>query len=101
MGAVISPLLANVYLHYVFDLWDEAWRSKIASGEMIFARYAGDLVVGFEYQADAERFLKDFEERLAKFGLEVHPEKTRLIEFGKYAKGHRKKRGEGRIRAIH
>ena len=95
MGAVISPLLANVYLHYVFDLWAEAWRSKIATGEMIFVRYADDLVVGFEYQADAERFLKDFQERLSKFGLAVHPEKTRLIEFGKYARRQRKERGEG------
>ena len=95
MGAVISPLLANVYLHYVFDLWVEAWRSKIATGDMIFVRYADDLVVGFEFQADAERFLKDFQERLAKFGLEVHPEKTRLIEFGRLARWRRKQRGEG------
>ena len=95
MGAVISPLLANVYLHYVFDLWVEAWRSKIASGEMIFVRYADDLVAGFEYQADAERFLSEFQERLAKFGLTVHSEKTRLIEFGKYASKQRAQRGDG------
>ena len=94
-GAVISPLLANVYLHYVFDLWVEAWRSKIATGEMIFVRYADDLVVGFEKQADAERFLMEFQERLAKFGLAVHPEKTRLIEFGQFARWRRKQRGEG------
>jgi RNA-directed DNA polymerase len=86
-GAVILPLLANVYLHYVFDLWVEAWRNKIASGEMIFVRYADDFVIGFEYQADAERFLKELQERLAKFGLEVHPEKTRLIEFGRTPEG--------------
>lgn len=94
-GAVISPLLATVYLHYVFDLWAEVWRSKIASGEMIFVRYADDLVAGFESQADAERFLTEFQERLAKFGLAVHPEKTRLIEFGQFARWRRKKRGEG------
>ncbi len=88
-------MLANVYLHYVFDLWVEAWRSKIANGEMIFVRYADDLVVGFEHQAEAERFLNEFPERLAKFGLEVHPEKTRLIEFGQYARKRREKRGEG------
>ena len=94
-GAVVSPLLANVYLHYVFDLWVEAWRSKIANGEMIFVRYADDLVVGFEHQVEAERFLKEFRERLAKFGLEVHPEKTRLIEFGRSARRSRAERGEG------
>jgi RNA-directed DNA polymerase len=94
-GAVISPLLANVYLHYVFDLWAEAWRSKTANGEMIFVRYADDLVVGFERKADAERFLREFQERLAKFGLETHPEKTRLLEFGRYARERREKRGEG------
>ena len=92
---MISPLLANVYLHYVFDPWAEAWRSKIATGEMIFVRYADDLVVGFEQPADAERFLPEFQERLAKFGLEVHPEKTRLIEFGRLARWRRKQRGEG------
>ena len=94
-GAVISPLLANVYLHYVFDRWVEAWRSKIANGDMIFVRYADDLVVGFEHQAEAERFLEEFQERLAKFGLKVHPEKTRLIEFGRSARKQRAQRGEG------
>ena len=79
-GAVISPLLANVYLHYVFDLWVEAWRRKAASGEMVFVRYADDLVVGFEQREDAERFLREFRKRLANFALELHPEKTRLIE---------------------
>ncbi len=95
-GAVISPLLANVYLHYVFDLWAEVWREKVASGDMIVIRYADDLVVGFQHRADAERFLEEFRERLAKFGLEVHPEKTRLIEFGRYAEADRKRRGEGK-----
>jgi group II intron reverse transcriptase/maturase len=94
-GAVISPLLANVYLHYVFDLWLEAWRKKVAKGEMIAVRYADDLVVGFEHRADAERFRQEFEERLAKFGLELHPEKTRLIEFGRFARANRQARGEG------
>jgi RNA-directed DNA polymerase len=94
-GAVISPLLANVYLHYVFDLWVEAWRKKIADGDVIAVRYADDLVVGFEHRADAERFLSEFQERLAKFGLELHPEKTRLIEFGRFARKNRQARGEG------
>jgi RNA-directed DNA polymerase len=78
-GAVVSPLLANMYLHYVFDLWVEVWRKKVASGDVIVVRYADDLVVGFQYRADAERFLQEFRERLAKFGLELHADKTRLI----------------------
>jgi hypothetical protein len=94
-GAVISPLLANVYLHYVFDLWAEVWQ-KIACGEVIIVRCADDLVAGFQHQADAERFLRDFQERLAKFGLEIHPEKTRLIEFGRFAASDRRKRGQGK-----
>src|SRR6267142_2241028 len=95
-GAVVSPLLANVYLHYVFDLWVEAWRKKVAQGDVIVVRYADDLVVGFESRAEAERFLKEFRERLAKFGLELHAEKTRLIEFGQSAEQNRKRRGEGK-----
>src|SRR5882672_9833030 len=95
-GAVVSPLLANVYLHYVFDLWVEVWREKIAQGDMIVVRYADDLVAGFQHQADAERFLKDFQERLAKFGLEIHPEKTRLIAFGRFAASDCRKRGKGK-----
>jgi group II intron reverse transcriptase/maturase len=95
-GAVVSPLLANVYLHYVFDLWVEAWRKKVAKGDMIVVRYADDLVVGFENRAEAERFLKEFRERLAKFGLELHAEKTRLIEFGQSAERNRKRRGEAK-----
>ena len=94
-GAVISPLLANVYLHHVFDLWLEAWREKVAEGEVMAVRFADDLVVGFENRDDAERFLKQFQERLAKFGLELHPEKTRLIEFGRFAQANRQARGEG------
>src|SRR6202050_3809482 len=78
-GAVVSPLLASVYLHYVFDLWVEAWRKKVAQGDVIVVRYADDLVVGFESRAEAKRFLEEFRERLAKFGLELHAEKTRLI----------------------
>jgi group II intron reverse transcriptase/maturase len=95
-GAVVSPLLANVYLHYVFDLWVEVWRKKVASGEVIVVRYADDLVVGFQYRTDAERFLQEFRERLAKFGLELHADKTRLIEFGRFAARNRKYRGEGK-----
>jgi len=95
-GAVASPLLANVYLHYVFDLWAEVWREKVAQGDVIVVRYADDLVVGFEHRAEAERFLKEFQERLAKFGLEIHPEKTRLIEFGRFAQVNRQRRGEGK-----
>src|SRR5215813_10529155 len=95
-GAVASPLLANVYLHYVFDLWVEAWRKKVAKGDLIVVRYADDLVVGFENRTEAERFLEAFRERLAKFGLELHAEKTRLIEFGRFAAQDREKRGEGK-----
>src|SRR5229473_2246667 len=84
-GAVISPLIANVYLHYVFDLWADIWRKKAAKGDVIVLRYADDLVVGFQHRTEAERFLKEFRERLAKFGLELHPDKTRLIEFGRSA----------------
>jgi RNA-directed DNA polymerase len=95
-GAVISPLLANVYLHYVFDLWVEAWRKKVAKGDVIVVRYADDLVLGFEHRTDAERFLREFQDRLAKFGLELHSDKTRLIEFGRFAARDRKRRGEGK-----
>src|ERR1700693_5072542 len=95
-GAVISPLLANIYLHYVFDLWVEVWRRKVAWGDVTVVRYADDLVVGCESRREAERFLKEFRERLAKFGLELHPEKTRLIEFGRFAAENRRQRGEGK-----
>jgi RNA-directed DNA polymerase len=95
-GAVVSPLLANVYLHYVFDLWVEAWRKKVAKGDVIVVRYADDLVVGFEHRTDAERFLREFQNRLLKFGLELHSDKTRLIEFGRFAVRNRKQCGEGK-----
>jgi len=95
-GAVISPLLANVYLHYVFDLWVQAWRKKEAAGRVIAVRYADDFVLGFERRDDAERFLEELRERLAKFGLELHPDKTRLIEFGRWAIAERRKRGAGK-----
>ena len=95
-GAVVSPLIANVYLHYIFDLWADVWRRKMANGDVIIVRYADDLVMGFQHWADAVRFLEEFKERLAKFGLELQPDKTRLIEFGRYAARDRKQRGEGK-----
>jgi group II intron reverse transcriptase/maturase len=95
-GSVISPMLANLYLHYVLDLWVKVWRKKRARGEVIVVRYADDGVLGFEYREDAERFLEQLRERLREFGLELHPEKTRLIEFGRYAAERREKRGEGK-----
>ena len=95
-GAVISPLLANLYLHYVLDLWVEQWRKKQARGDVIIVRYADDAVLGFEHREEAERFLERLRERLQKFGLELHPEKTRRIEFGRYAAERRKKRRKGR-----
>ena len=85
-----------VYLHYVFDLWADVWRKKVAKGDVVVVRYADDLVVGFQHRTEAERFLKEFRERLAKFGLELHPDKTRLIEFGRFAARDRKERGEGK-----
>lgn len=93
-GAVISPLLANVYLHYVLDLWAQQWRAQLA-GEMFIVRYADDVIFAFQHRADAERFRGALTERLRKFGLELHPEKTRLIEFGRFAESNRKDRGEG------
>lgn len=93
-GAVISPLLANVFLHYVLDLWIAAWRKR-ARGEVIIVRYADDFVIGFREESDARRCLADLKERFARFGLELHPEKTRLIEFGRYAEERRSRRGEG------
>jgi RNA-directed DNA polymerase len=95
-GSVISPILANLYLHYVLDLWAEAWRKKAARGKVIIVRYADDGVLGFEYREDAECFLEQLRERLRKFGLELHPEKTRLIEFGRYAAERRERRGAGK-----
>ncbi len=92
-GASISPLLANVYLHYVFDLWADQWRRRNARGDVILARFADDYVAGFEHREDAERFLADLRERFARFGLELHPGKTRLIEFGRFAARDRERRG--------
>lgn len=95
-GSVISPLLANIYLHYVFDLWVDAWRKKRRQGDVIVVRYADDSVLGFQYRAEADRFLEDFGKRLEKFGLGLHPDKTRLIEFGRFAEQNRTRRGEGK-----
>jgi RNA-directed DNA polymerase len=95
-GAVVSPLLANIYLHYVFDLWVNQWRRKNAEGDMMVVRYADDAVLGFEHRKEAEAFLEQLGARMRKFGLELHPEKTRLIEFGRYAEEDRKRRGEGK-----
>ena len=92
-GASVSPLLANVYLHYVFDLWVRHWRRRRAQGDVIVVRFADDFVVGFQYLGDAKRFLADLRERFAKFNLELHPDKTRLIEFGRFAAQNRKERG--------
>jgi len=94
-GAVVSPLLANVYLHYALDLWVHKWRGN-ARGSVIIVRYADDFVMGFQYQGEAERFLEELKERVAKFGLSLHPEKTRLIEFGRFAAASRKRRGLGK-----
>jgi group II intron reverse transcriptase/maturase len=99
-GAVASPLLANIYLHYAFDLWGKHWRKHHATGDVIVVRYADDIVVGFEDRADAERFLQKWKDRLQKFGLELHPDKTRLIEFGRHATENRKQRGEGKPEVI-
>ena len=95
-GSVASPLLANVYLHYVFDLWAARWRRRAATGDMIILRYADDIVVGFENEADARRFWEAMCERLAAFALSLHPEKTRLIEFGRFAAVSRAQRGLGK-----
>ena len=96
-GSVISPILANVYLHYALDLWfHKKWRSHGVSGDTIIARYADDFVVGFQYKRDAERFLEAAKERFGDFDLELHPDKTRLIEFGRFAINNRRKRGLGR-----
>ncbi len=96
-GSSVSPILANIYLHFVLDLWfQRKWRARIARGETIIVRYADDFVVGFQYKRDAERFLCDLKDRLAAFSLELHPDKTRLIEFGRFAMANRRARGERR-----
>ena len=89
-------MLANIYLHYVFDLWVNQWRRKTAQGDVIVVRYADDAVLGFEHRSEAEAFLEQLRERMQKFGLELHPEKTRLIEFGRFAEEDRRRRGEGK-----
>jgi hypothetical protein len=89
-------LLANVYLHYVLDRWVRQWRRRNARGDVIITRFADDFVAGFEHKDDAQRFLADLRERFAKFGLELHPDKTRLIEFGRFASERRAKRGVGK-----
>ena len=95
-GGSASPLLANIYLHYAFDLWVHAWRQTHASGDVIVVRFADDIVLGFQIKSDAERFWADLAERFRKFHLDLHPEKTRLLEFGPYAAEHRKTRGLGK-----
>ena len=95
-GGSISPLLANIYLHYVFDLWVQQWRKTQATGDVIVVRYADDFIVGFQHRAEAEKFLAALRERFAKFGLELHPDKTRLIEFGPWAALNRQKCGLGK-----
>ena len=95
-GSVISPLLSNIYLHYCFDLWADRWRRREAKGDVIIVRYADDIVVGFQHRDDAERFREEMRQRLEKFALSLHPDKTRLIEFGCYAAANRARRGRGR-----
>jgi len=95
-GSVISPLLANIYLHYALDLWAVRWRRREATGDMIIVRYADDFIIGFEHESDARRFLDEMRERLQKFALTLHPEKTRLIEFGRFAAERRERRGLGK-----
>ena len=95
-GSVISPLLANVYLHYALDLWVERWRRRETTGDMIIVRYADDSIIGFQHENDAQRFLDEMRKRLGEFALSLHPEKTRLIEFGRYAAERRKRRGLGK-----
>jgi len=95
-GSVISPLLSNIYLHYVLDEWVKEWRKNKAYGEVIIVRYADDFVMGFQHRGEAERFLREMKERFALHGLEIHNEKTRLIEFGRFAELNRSERGEGK-----
>jgi group II intron reverse transcriptase/maturase len=95
-GGSVSPLLANIYLHYVFDLWTQQWRTRHARGDVIVVRYADDFVVGFQYRWEAEEFQAELRNRFAKFGLELHPDKTRLIEFGRFAARNQKQRGTGK-----
>jgi hypothetical protein len=91
---------ANIYLHYVFDLWVDVWRTKCAQGDVDVVRYADDIVLGFQHQAEADRFLEKFREQLGKFGLELHPDKTHRIEFGRYAEQNRGQRGGRKTRDV-
>ena len=100
-GGSISPLLANLYLHYVFDLWAHRWRRQQARGDVVIVRFADDFVVGFEHQSDAGQFLTALRERFARFGLALHPDKTRLIEFGRHADRNRRARGVGKPETFH
>jgi RNA-directed DNA polymerase len=95
-GGSASPLLANIYLHYVFDLWANSWRKRKESGDVVMIRYADDIVLGFQYQHELKRFLKELEKRFEKFNLKLHPQKTHSIEFGRYAAERRKERGKGK-----
>ena len=96
-GNIVSPVLANVFLHYALDLWfHKKWRPNVPDGEAIIVRYADDIVVGFQHKRDAERYLRDVRERLARFGLSLHPDKTRLVEFGRFALLNRRQRGVGK-----
>jgi len=95
-GGSISPLLSNIYLHYAFDLWANSWRNSKAPGDVVMVRFADDMVLGFQYKHEAMRFQEELRRRFAKFNLEVHTEKTSLIEFGRYAVERRKERGDGK-----
>ena len=92
-GGSISPLAANLYMHYVFDLWAQRWRRTVVQGDMVIVRYLDDFIVGFQYREEADRFLIALRERLGQFGLTLHPDKTRLLEFGRYAAQNRQQRG--------
>src|ERR1700741_2760938 len=93
---VISPLLANIYLHYALDLWAERWRQHKATGDMIIVRYADDFIIGFQHENDAQRFLDEMRNRLQEFALSLNPEKTRIIDFGRFATERRERRGLGK-----
>jgi hypothetical protein len=95
-GGSISPLLANLYLHYVFDLWIRQWRRRHARGDVVVVRFADDFVVGFQHREEAECFLTELRARFAQFGLELHPEKTRLLRFGRFAAAQTRERGAGK-----
>ena len=100
-GGSVSPLLANIYLHYVFDLWAHRWRHRQAQGDVVVVRFADDFVVGFEHRDDAEQFLTALRDRFARFGLTLHPDKTRLLEFGRHAAANRRAREEEKPESFH